>query len=106
MAEQPVRGKLKREPAEALAALAPWKPPVPSPEQIGALRALYDGRADAVTQRMAFDYIMQLCYNGGLHYFPGESGRRDTDFALGRAWVGQMLRTIVGIRVHPRGEHG
>lgn len=108
MAEQPKRqgGRLKQDPAQALAEHFPWKPPEPPPEVIGVLKAVYAGEADAAQQRLAFDYILKLSYNGGAHYFPGEAGRRDTDFALGRAWVGQMLRTLVTVRTHKGGENG
>lgn len=70
------------------------------------MRALYAGTAMEHQQRMAFDYICEMSYNGGAHYFPGESGRRDTDFALGRAFVGQILKTLVRVKIHRESENG
>lgn len=89
-----------------MAAVLPWLPPTLSPGQVGALKAVFQGLASAEQQRQAFDVVCEISYNGGAHYFPGEDGRRDTDFALGRKFVGDMMKTIVKVRITKGGEHG
>lgn len=112
MAEQPVGGKKGAavRPAgdvnQALADRAPWRPPVLTPAQVGAIKAISRGQAEPHQQTLAFQFMVDLCHNGGAHYFPGPQGQRDTDFALGRAWVGQQLVTMVKMIVRPGGEQG
>lgn len=110
MGEQPAkrgstaRAKPAQEPATALAAHAPWIPGTFAPEDIGAIQALARGQADEATQRRALQFIIDFCHNDGAHYFPGEAGRRDTDFALGRASVGKQIVNMVKFRLKPHGE--
>ena len=66
---------------------------------MGAIQACARGEALPHQQREAIDFIRKIAYNGGAIYFPGEEGRRDTDFALGRAWVGQQLTSIINLKV-------
>lgn len=93
-------------PEIALAVHAPWKPAEPTKEQIGAIKALAAGTAEMHQQRIAFQFILDFSYNGGAHYFPGEGGRRDTDYALGRALLGKQMITMVKMIVTPNGEQG
>ncbi len=111
MSEQPSSRKpdpklRARDPAEALQDHLPWKPLDVSVEDMGAIQALYRGDALDHQQRRALEFILQMCHNGGAHYFPGEGGRRDTDFALGRAFVGQQLKRIIQLKITRGGEHG
>lgn len=106
MSEQP---KLRRnkEPVTALAERAPWMPPAElPPEIVGALQALQRGDAQQHQQQNALRWIMQLGANGGALYFPGDAGRRDTDFALGRLYVAQIIEKCLKTKLHPTGEHG
>jgi hypothetical protein len=91
---------------QALAEHAPWRPVEPTPEQVGAIKAMSRGEALPHQQQAALQFLIDLAYNGGAHYFPGEGGRRDTDFALGRAWVGQQIVTMCKMIVKPGGEQG
>ena len=90
---------------KALADHAPWKPVPASVEDLGALRALHRGGAEPHQQQRALKFIIDMCRTDGALYFPGENGRRDTDFALGRAWVGEQIVAMVNIRPKPSSEN-
>jgi hypothetical protein len=94
------------DPKEKLAEREPWLPPAYPPALIGALKALSRGTAESHQQVLAVQHLIDLCHNGGAHFFPGEDGRRNTDFALGRAWVGQQIVTMIKWIVQPGGEQG
>ena len=110
MSEQPAakkgqaRVRAAQDPSEALAARLPWKPGEFAPEDVGAIQALHRGDAAPHQQQRALKFIVELSRNGEAHYFPGENGRRDTDYALGRAHVGKQIQAMVNIRLKPLGE--
>lgn len=113
MNEQPTAAKPKRqlrtsqEPAAALEQHAPWRPFLAfSPEEHGALLALSRGQAEPHQQVMVLKLVDRMSHNAGAHYFPGEDGQRNTDFALGRAWVGQQIATLLKLKLNVGGEHG
>lgn len=61
-----------------------------------AVRALYSNTANDGQQRIALDWIMeQAARVHDLAYFEGEDGRRDSDFALGRQYVGHVIREML-----------
>lgn len=112
MSEQPsprARGtgtvRPKDDPAKALLEHRPWIPVTCPPEAVIAIQALRSGTADPQQQRTALEWILEMSRNGGADYFPGEDGRRDTDFALGRGFVAKMIYTVLNIKLR-RGEHG
>lgn len=110
MSEQPAGSSRRKQvrpaqdPAQALAAHAPWKPVDADPEDVGALQAVHRGDAVEHQQRRAIDFILKLSWNGGALYFPTEGGRRDTDYALGRAFVGQQIATLLKQKLVKGGE--
>jgi hypothetical protein len=110
MAEQPGRGAGRVRPAEelrsALSAHAPWMPATFTPEIIGALQAMNRGDAAAHQQHMVLKWLIDMGHNNGALYFPGEAGRRDTDFALGRKWVADQIQTALRLRVKSNSEQG
>lgn len=112
MPEQPTRptgtGKVrpKQEPISALAEHAPWMPVACGPEIVGALQSLWRGDALPHQQKMAMEWIVRMSANGGALFFPGEAGRRDTDFALGRLFVGQQIEALLKVKLQRSGEHG
>lgn len=57
-------------------------------------------------QRMAIEFVLRISRNDGALFFPGEDGRRSTDYALGRANVGEQIVTLLKVKLNPRGEHG
>ena len=62
------------------------------PSDSHAIRALMTGTASAEQQRQALDWIiMVLCRTYDEPFRPGDDGRRETDYALGMAYVGRQL---------------
>lgn len=54
-----------------------------------AIQALYEGRATPEHQKRAIDWIVNvLCKTHDLHYF---DNARDTDFSLGKSFVGKQI---------------
>lgn len=66
---------------------------------IRAVQALAAGVANDGQQKQALDWIIKRAANTyDLAYRPGEEGRRETDFALGRAFVGQQIVKMLKLR--------
>jgi hypothetical protein len=71
---------------------SPFLPAKYDPSDSHAIRALMTGTASAGQQRQALDWIIHvLCRTYDEPYRPGEDGRRETDYALGMAYVGRQL---------------
>lgn len=69
---------------------AAWQPPPWEPSDAAAIQALARGEADADQQRRAIRWIVETAASAyDMHYRP--ESPRDTDFALGRAFVGQQV---------------
>lgn len=63
--------------------------------EVHAVRACVVGVATGDQQKTAMDWIMREAAKiGDLSYQPGEDGRRDTDFAEGRRYVGALIRQM------------
>lgn len=78
---------------------APWRPVEYKIPQVAAIIALENGEATADQQRLALAWIVkQACGVHDLAYRPGEDGRRDTDFMLGRQFVGQQILKMSALR--------
>lgn len=74
----------------------PWKPTKWELADASALQALANGTADEHQQKRALDWILyKACRFHDMHYFPGDSGRRDTDYSLGRQGVGHDIRALL-----------
>lgn len=85
---------------------APWDSPMLEPGEIAALKALRSGVANEGQQRTAYAVIVDVIAGADRMSFVGtEDGRRATDFAEGRRWVGLMVREATGlvVTVNPRG---
>lgn len=102
----PAAAKKEKPPPQLL----PWQLPVERipADAIVAIRAIADGTANEHQQRRAFEFIREdMCGVDRMTYWPGgEDGRRASDFAEGKRWVGTMLRRITRLkpeRVDPRG---
>lgn len=81
-----------------VAANSPWMPAPYDIEQVGALQALFRGNASAEQQKLALDYIITvLSGTYEEHYRPGEDGRRETDYALGRAFTGRQIVKLLKV---------
>jgi hypothetical protein len=82
----------------------PWQMPRVADADIFALQAVAAGEANAAQQQRAFDCVVRiLCETDRMTFWPGipgtaEDGRRATDFAEGKRWVGLQLRRIEKMR--------
>jgi hypothetical protein len=82
----------------------PWQMPRIADADIFALQAVASGEANASQQQRAWDTIVRvLCETDRMTFWPGipgtsEDGRRATDFAEGKRWVGLQLRRIEKMR--------
>lgn len=67
-------------------------------ESVYSIRALYAGTANEGQQKTAMKWIEYLCGVGDFEdmaYRPGEDGRRATDFAEGKRFVGLQIRKML-----------
>lgn len=71
------------------------------PADASALQALLAGDANSVQQKRALDWIInKACATYDQSFRPGgEDGRRETDFALGRAFAGQQIVGMLKINL-------
>jgi len=78
----------------------PWQMPRIADADIFALQAVAAGEANAAQQQRAWDCVVRiLCETDRMTFWPGaEDGRRATDFAEGKRWVGLQLRRIEKMR--------
>jgi hypothetical protein len=78
----------------------PWQFPKIESADIFAVQAVAKGIANEGQQQRAFDYIVRvLCETDRMTFWAGgEDGRRATDFAEGKRWVGVQLRRIEKLR--------
>jgi hypothetical protein len=78
----------------------PWLLPPIGNADIFALQAMSKGIANEGQQQRAWTYIIRiLCATDMMSFWPGaEDGRRATDFAEGKRWVGIQLRRIERLR--------
>jgi hypothetical protein len=83
-------GNLVKEPEEKLPKRDPLERPDYLEADVQALRAVNEGRATSDQQRRAMRFLInEICGNYDMPYRPDSS--RDTDFALGKMWVGQTV---------------
>ena len=85
----------------------PWQLPRLDDADIFALQAVSKGVAGEGQQKRALDYIVRiLCETDRMTFWPGaEDGRRATDFAEGKRWVGLQLRRIEKMQINHREEN-
>lgn len=71
----------------------PWHPPQSEIADISAVKAAASGTANAEQQVRAIKWIIEnACMYYDLSFSPGgEDGRRDSDFAEGRRFVGAQI---------------
>ena len=73
-----------------------WAPPDYTLADVYAIQAVANGGASPDQQKRAMDYIIRvLAGTYDMAYRPDSA--RDTDFALGKQWVGQCLVFFVNI---------
>lgn len=72
---------------------APYLPPIVSQQEAWALKALMEGKASEADQGIAIRFILgNLAQIEGFPYYPTD---RDTNFAMGRRFVGHQILRIV-----------
>lgn len=88
---------------KAPALLKPWQLPPIDAADIFALQALANGNANAVQQKRALEFVVSgLAEEHRMSFYPGgDDGRRASDFAEGKRWVGSQIRRILKLR--PKG---
>lgn len=83
-----------------------WAIPDAGEQVTYAIRALAEGKANEGQQRLVWDWLSYVTMTGywtDNSFRPGgEDGRRSTDFAEGRRFVGVHLRRHLGPALTPR----
>lgn len=76
-----------------MAKSVPYTPVEYDIADVGAIQALMEGTASPHQQKRALDWIIRkAAATYDLGFYPGaDEGRRNTDFALGRQFVGQQI---------------
>ena len=90
-------------PRNPIADNAPWKPTPYGEEEAGAAKALFRGEAKPHQQQLFLDWLINIA--SGTYdesYRPGEEGRRDTDYALGKANVGRTVVKMIKVNIQPK----
>ncbi len=83
----------KKPSRQSLLERAPWLPAPYELADVNAVQAVIAGTANPDQQRRAMRWVIEhAAATYDMAFRPGgEDGRRDTDFALGRAYVGQQI---------------
>lgn len=83
----------------------PWMPHDYDDDVIMAVRQFSEGKANAGQQKLAWDWLMYVtaCTEeyADLSFRPGEEGRRATDFAEGKRFVGLQVRKMLHPALNP-----
>lgn len=85
----------------------PWELPELAEPEVYAIKALAAGVANDGQQKMALKaIIMKIAATYDMSFRPGgDDGRRATDFAQGKQFVGQRILEVIGRPMKPQGEH-
>jgi hypothetical protein len=82
----------------------PWQLPRVEPADIFAVQALERGNASEAQQRRIYDLVRRLTACERMTFYPGgEDGRRASDFAEGKRWVGDQWRRLLRMRPQHEG---
>lgn len=73
----------------------PWQLPELEPADVYALQAIERGEADTAQQLRFWDFLQRFCGCGRMSFYAGaEDGRRATDFAEGKRFIGDQMRRL------------
>lgn len=101
--EQPEapRARARKPEAQAVLEHAPWKPAPYMIADATAMQALQAGTATAEQQKRALRWIVHgAAATYDISFRPGaEDGRRNTDFAEGRRWVGLQIVKLLNAKL-------
>jgi len=94
-----VERSLKEQPAprRKLPPGTPWAPFAWEPADVTAFQAMMAGTAEPSQQRRVLDVLIVKL--SGTYEFHYHESQRDTDFALGRAFVGQQIVKLLRLNV-------
>jgi hypothetical protein len=70
---------------------APWTPTETTPAEIGAIKALVEGKADERQQLLLVEWLARASGVTELEFRPGPEGERASAFAGGKRFVGQQF---------------
>jgi len=77
----------------------PYQPSKYEDADIIAIQALSQGIANEGQQKRAFDWIVNsVSQYYDLSFYPGDGGRRDTDFAEGKRFVGAQIVKMLKLK--------
>ncbi len=81
--------------------LGPWEPVQYEPADVAALQAMLRGEADVHQQQRALKWVIeQAAGTYDQSFWPGgEDGRRNSDFAEGRRFVGNTIVKMMRLNV-------
>lgn len=87
----------------------PWLPPDHDDEVVNAIRAIEHGNANSAQQQTFWRYLMYVTAAteefADLSFRPDDKGgRRATDFAEGKRFVGLMIRKLLRPEFTPKPE--
>lgn len=87
----------------------PWLPPDHDDEVVGAVRAIEHGNANSAQQQTFWRYLMYVTAAteefADLSFRPDDKGgKRATDFAEGKRFVGLMIRKLLRPEFTPKPE--
>lgn len=77
----------------------PYQPAKYTDKEIIAIQALQAGNANEGQQIAALNWIINnVCQYYDLSFYPGEGGRRDSDFAEGKRYVGAQIVKMMKLK--------
>jgi hypothetical protein len=80
-------------------ALRPDQPPLPDINELAAIKALFNCRANEAQQALFVTYLMKMCGESQSAYGQGEFW----PFMGGRRWVATELMKMADVRMVPLG---
>lgn len=76
----------------------PWHPTPYDTREAAAFQALQAGKANDYQQQLALKWLIEKCCGTyETQYFADNP--RNTDFALGKRWVGQQLVKLLNLKL-------
>lgn len=101
LGEQPTAPAPRKGPRQAAIDNSPWLPPAYELADVSAMQALARGEASPDQQRRLLKWVVESAAGTyDMSYRPGgEDGRRDTDFAEGRRFVGQQIVKLLRLNL-------
>lgn len=86
----------------------PLLPPPYDKADLAAFKAMREGRAEGYQQQLVLEWIIQAAGTYENPYRQGSDGARNTDFAAGKAFIGQQVVKLLNMPMkdEEQGEQG